>query len=177
MRSPTDDEEVMIILSVPLLMRRGNLATAASLHFHYRSLREVKHQRKVVWRRFTEGLRRRLRDEQTVVITETNFSRDGREPSDVLVWWSAGSSGMSPTFTSGRWRLTTSSPLRRLVSWVCPRQTEVTELSSRFRAIWTSAMMSYVRVLTSRSVQTQKRRGERSICSPFWKWRLMLIPA
>lgn len=77
-------------------------------------------------------------------------------PAKQMLWSTAGCLEMSQTFISGRWRPTTFRRSPRRVSWVWLPQTgrsTVKQPSPHLRTIWTSAMMSYVRALTSRSVK------------------------
>lgn len=78
------------------------------------------------------------------------------EPAKQMLWSTAGYLETTPTFTSGRWRPTTFSRSPRPVSWVWRPQTgrsRVKQPNHQLTTIWTSAMMSCVRALTSRSVK------------------------
>lgn len=78
------------------------------------------------------------------------------EPAKQMLWSTAGYLETTQTFISGRWRPTTFRRSPRPVSWLWQPQTgrsRVKQPSHHVRTIWTSAMMSCVRALTSRSVK------------------------
>lgn len=78
------------------------------------------------------------------------------EPAKQMLWSTAGCLETTQTFSSGRWRPTTFRRSPRPVSWVWRQQTgrsRVKQPNHQLRTIWTSAMMSCVRALTSRSVK------------------------
>lgn len=78
------------------------------------------------------------------------------EPAKQMLWSTAGCLETTQTFISGRWRPTTFRRSPRPVSWLWRPQTgrsRVKQPSHHLRTIWTSAMMSCVRALTSRSVK------------------------